>query len=552
MRVRFPGFARLSLAAVLLSIAPSLVVSLRAENRARRPAAARDDDGGRAAAPADPFPGLKFRNIGPATMGGRVDDLAVLESNPAVFYVGTATGGLWKTTNNGTTWEVLFDDLDDVVSIGDIAIAPERRQHGVGRHRREQQPPERLVGQRRLQVDRRRRRPGSTWACATRSTSRASSSIRSITTSSTSRRSAASGAPASERGVFKTTDGGLTWTQRAVRQRRHRRHRAGAWIPSNNKVLYAATYQRRRATWGFNGGGPGSAIYKSSDAGRTWTKLTNGIPAGPLGRIGMDVYRANPEHPLRAHRAREGKRHLSLRRRRPDVAEDVERQSAADVLQPDPHRSDQRPAHLRARRAAAHLRRRRQDVHRERRAALGSSRDVDQPGELRTTSSTATTAASASAGTRARRGKAIYNMDLGQFYHVSYDMETPYNVCGGLQDNYTWCGPSAVRSRTGIANDDWFQIQGGDGFEALIDPNDSRIIYAESQDGNIVARRSVRPTSASRSGRCRRAASRRCAGTGTRRSCISPHDPATIYVGANKVFKSDRPRPVVDGDQPAT
>ncbi|MEO7133270.1 MAG: glycosyl hydrolase, partial [Vicinamibacterales bacterium] len=76
------------------------------------------------AAPADPFPGLRFRNIGPAAMGGRIDDVAVLESNPAVFYVGTATGGLWKTMNNGTTWEVLFDDLEDTVSIGDIAINP--------------------------------------------------------------------------------------------------------------------------------------------------------------------------------------------------------------------------------------------------------------------------------------------------------------------------------------------------------------------------------------------------------------------------------------------
>ena len=77
-----------------------------------------------ASAPSDPFPGLKFRNIGPATMGGRIDDVAVLESNPAVFYVGAATGGLWKTVNNGTTWTVHFDDLDDVVSVGDIAINP--------------------------------------------------------------------------------------------------------------------------------------------------------------------------------------------------------------------------------------------------------------------------------------------------------------------------------------------------------------------------------------------------------------------------------------------
>ena len=120
--------------------------------RAQRPAAAR-----RAGAhPPIRFPACSSATSAPPTMGGRIDDLAVLESNPAVFYVGTATGGLWKTVNNGTTWDVLFDDLDDVVSIGDIAINPERRQHRVGRQRREQQPPERLVGQRPLQVDRRR------------------------------------------------------------------------------------------------------------------------------------------------------------------------------------------------------------------------------------------------------------------------------------------------------------------------------------------------------------------------------------------------------------
>ena len=107
-------------------------------------------------------------------------------------------------------------------------------------------------------------------------------------------------------------------------------------------------------------------------------------------------------------------------------------------------------------------------------------------------------------------------MDLGQFYHVTYDMETPYNVCGGLQDNYTWCGPSAVRSRTGIANDQWFQIH-GDGFEAQIDPKNSRIIYAESQDGNISRidkvsneRKSIRPLPAR--------GEPPCAGTGIRRS----------------------------------
>ena len=146
--------------------------------------------------PPDPFAGLTFRNIGPAVMGGRIDDVAVLESNPAVFYVGSATGGLWRTTNNGTTWDVLFDDLDDVVSIGDIAIPPNDANTiwvGIGR---EQQPPERLVGQRRLQVHRRRphmEADGTGGKQAHRARHRRS---RSTTTSSTWRRSAASGAPA--------------------------------------------------------------------------------------------------------------------------------------------------------------------------------------------------------------------------------------------------------------------------------------------------------------------------------------------------------------------
>ena len=189
---------------------------------------------------------------------------------------------------------MLFDDQDDVVSIGDVAIAPNDANTRLGRHRREQQPPERLVGQRRLQVDRRRPDMEEHGARATRSTSRriivdpVDHDVVYV---------AALGnlwGPDKERGVFKTTDGGVTWTNVLYID-----EDTGAtelvMDPSNNKVLYAATYQRRRAGWGFNGGGPGSGIYKTTDAGRTWTKLTNGLPAGPLGRIGMDIYRANPD-----------------------------------------------------------------------------------------------------------------------------------------------------------------------------------------------------------------------------------------------------------------
>ena len=501
-----------------------------------------------ASAPADPFPGLKFRNIGPATMGGRVDDLAVLESNPAVFYVGTATGGLWKTVNNGTTWDVLFDDLDDVVSIGDIAIAPNDANTvwvGTGENNNRQSGSwgngvyKSTDG-------------GETWKHMGLRDSKHIARIIVDPIDHDVVYVAALGSlwgRGEERGVFKTTDGGLTWTQRARSSTRTPAPPSWCMDPSNNKVLYAATYQRRRATWGFNGGGPGSAMWKSSDAGRTWTKLTNGVPTGPARPHRHGRLPRQPEHRLRAHRARDGERHLSLGRRRPDVAEDVEHQSAADVLQPDPHRS--RPTTCASTCSACRFTSPTTAARRSSRTAR-CTRIITRCGSTRRTritSSTATTAASASAGTRARRGKAIYNMDLGQFYHVSYDMETPYNLCGGMQDNYTWCGPSAVRSRNGIVNDDWFQIQGGDGFEALIDPKNSRIIYAESQDGNIVARR---PGHQRAQDDPPAAGARRSAATLE----LEHADPDLAARSGDDLrrrqqgLQVDRSRPVVDGDQP--
>ena len=265
-----------------------------------------------AAAPsADPFGGLQFRNIGPASMGGRIDDLAVLESNPAVFYAGTASGGLWKTTNMGTTWEVLFDDLEDAISIGDIAIAPEDANTvwvGTGENNNRQSGSwgngiyKSIDG-------------GQTWKHMGLRDSRHIARIIVDPVDHDVIYVAALGSlygPGKERGVYKSTDGGLTWTNVLFVDQD-----TGATElvqdPSNNKVLYAATYQRRRATWGFNGGGPGSAMWKSSDAGRTWTKLTKGIPPGHLGRIGMDVYRANPNivyariEPLRPIGASDGR-----------------------------------------------------------------------------------------------------------------------------------------------------------------------------------------------------------------------------------------------------
>ena len=482
----------------------------------------------------DPFSGLTFRNVGPATMGGRVDDLAVLESNPAVFYVGTASGGLWKTTNSGTTWEVLFDDLDDVVSIGDVAIAPNDANLvwvGTGENNNRQSGSwgngvyKSIDG-------------GKTWKHMGLRDSKHIARIIVDPVDHDVVYVAALGSlwgAGKERGVFKTTDGGVTWTNVLFVN-----EDTGATElvqdPANNKVLYAATYQRRRATWGFNGGGPGSGIHKSSDAGRTWTKLTSGIPSGPLGRIGMDIYRANPnilyariEHQSESGTYRSDDAGLSWRKMsnvnpRPMYFSQVRVDPTNDlrvyVLGVQLHISDDGGKTF-VDNGVMHS-----DHHAMWINPANPNHIIDgNDGGI------------GISWDKGRTWEGIYNMDLAQYYHVGYDMETPYNLCGGMQDNYTWCGPSAVRSRNGIVNDDWFQIQGGDGFEALIDPKDPNIIYAESQDGNVVRvdrrtneRKTIRPIPPRGEPNLR--------WNWNTAIHISPHDSAVIYTGANKVFKS--------------
>jgi photosystem II stability/assembly factor-like uncharacterized protein len=504
---------------------------LSAHAQAQRPAAAPTP----ATASPDPFPGLQFRNIGPAVMGGRVDDLAVLESNPAVFYVGTATGGLWKTVNNGTTWSVLFDDLDDVVSIGDIAINPNNAETvwvGSGENNNRQSGSwgngvyKSIDG-------------GQTWKQMGLATSKHIARIIVDPVDHDVVYVAALGSlwgPGGDRGLYKTTDGGLTWAKTTLPVDENTGVTELVMDPSDNKVLYSATYQRRRATWGFNGGGPGSAMWKSSDAGRTWTKLTQGVPSGHLGRIGMDVYRSNPnivyariEHEkesgtYRSDDAGKSWRKMSDTNPRPmyfsQIRIDPNNDLRIYVLGVQIHISDD-GGKTWIENGALHS-----DHHAMWINPKNSNHIID-----------GTDGGIGISWDKGATWEAIYNMDLGQFYHITYDMETPYNVCGGLQDNYTWCGPTATRSRTGIANDQWFQIHGGDGFEAQIDPKNSRIIYAESQDGNISRidkvsneRKSIRPLPARGEAPYR--------WNWNTPILMSPHDPATIYVGANKVFKS--------------
>ncbi|MFN0084555.1 MAG: VPS10 domain-containing protein [Blastocatellia bacterium] len=495
--------------------------------------AGHSQNGGPAAS--SPFDGLRFREIGPATPSGRVDAIAVLESNPAVFYVATATGGLWKTGNNGTTFETVFDH-ESTSSIGDVAIAPNDANLvwvGTGENNNRQ---------------------SSSWGDGVYKSTDGGRTWRNMGLRESKQIAriivdpvdhdvvyvAALGSlwgAGGERGVYKTTDGGLTWARVLATD-----ENTGAtellMDPSNNKVLFAATYQRRRATWGMNGGGPGSAIHKSTDAGRTWTKLTKGLPEGPMGRIGMDVYRRNSnivyarvEHPKEGgtYRSEDGGatwKKMSATNPRPmyfsQIRIDPNNDLRIYVLGVSLHISDDGGKTFRGDGA--------QKIHVDFHAmwinpnnsnhlVLGGDGGVGISYD------------------KSRTYVWLRNMNLGQFYHVGYDMRTPYTVCGGLQDNNTWCGPSAVRSNSGIGNDDWFVVSGGDGFVAQIDPIDSRIIYAESQDGRMSRidrltneRQSIRPEPPEGEKPYR--------WNWDTPILISPHNPATIFVAANRVFKS--------------
>ncbi len=234
---------------------------------------------------------LQWRCIGPANMGGRIDDFAVVETNPHIVYVGTASGGLWKTINNGVTWEPIFDD-QVTSSIGDVTVAPSN-------------PDIVWVG-----TGEPNNRQSSSWGYGVYKSIDGGKTWKNMGLQDTHHIGrivihpanpdvvyvAALGhlwGPNEERGLFKTTDGGQTWVNTMFIDQD-----TGfvdvAMDPVAPETLYAAAYQRRRRGWGFNGGGPGSGLFKTTDGGKTWIRLTGGLPGGIIGRIGIFIYRRNP------------------------------------------------------------------------------------------------------------------------------------------------------------------------------------------------------------------------------------------------------------------
>jgi len=487
--------------------------------------------------PTDKFKNLEFREIGPAVMGGRIDDFAVVESNPNIVYVGTASGGVWKTTNNGTTWEPVFDK-EGVSTIGDIAIAPS-------------DPSIVWVGS-----GEPNNRQSSSWGDGIYKSIDAGKTWKNLGLERTHHIGrivihpknpdivyvAAQGhlwGPNPERGVYKTTDGGKTWSL-VLKINDDTGVSDIAMDPESPDILYAAAYERRRTPFGFDGGGPDSAIYKTTDGGANWKKLTKGLPwenGGDTGRIGLDIYRQDPnivyaeiQHEKGGTFRSEDKGETWKR-----MGETDPRPSYYSQIRVDPN-NDLRIWELGAQMyysedgGKTFATQRVHGIHGDFHAIWIDPANSNHM----ITGSDGGIHWSDDAG---KNWNFLNVIAIGQFYEIALDNEKPYHVCGGLQDNGSWCGPSQTLTRDGIVNEDWQVIHGGDGFYAAIDNVEPWIVYTESQDGHV-ARRDMR------TGQQRSIMPEAKAGEPHYRFqwnspvAISAHNHTTIYYGGNYLFKS--------------
>jgi photosystem II stability/assembly factor-like uncharacterized protein len=550
-----------------------------------------------------------WRPIGPVNMGGRVDDVEAVEKNPSTIYVGAATSGVWKTENNGTTWKPIFDAQPNL-SIGDIAIAasnPDVVWVGTGEANQRQSTS--YGGGIFKSID-----AGKTWSFMGLANSGTIGRIVIDPRTPDVVYVAAGGdlfKPDAERGLFKTIDGGRTWTKSKFID-----DDTGfidvVMDPSNSQTLVAASYQRRRTAWGFNGGGPGSALWKTIDAGKTWKRIEGGgLPAyGKWGRVGLAFARSQPNvlyamvepgpqaggfgegaaarnaelDPNRAGiwrsddkgatwklMSNENGRAMYFSQIRvdpqdPNVVFALERtlfkstdgartfktlQEGLLARLPNPQLT---PSSLVApfdRDPDGGLAPSHPDHHamwidpaNSKHIVLGHDGGVDftydggQTWQLQNA------------------------MPMGQFYQVAVDMRQPYWVYGGAQDNGVWGGPSRVRNNGGITREHWFELAAGDGFHVGSDPTDPDIVYMSvsgnggqhlwRQNFRTGEQRYIRPTPP-RTGDDRRNATALPVSGNIVTSlqaneamrynwnpgfAMSPHDPRTIYFGANRLFIS--------------
>jgi photosystem II stability/assembly factor-like uncharacterized protein len=482
------------------------------------------------------WPGAtSWRHIGPASFGGRIDDIEAVADDPRIIFVGTASGGIFRSRNNGVTWDPVFDAYGTALSIGDIAIAPSD--------------------------------PNVIWAGTGEANSRQSSTwgdgvYRSLDGGTTWRHMglretqtigrividprdpnvvfvAAAGhlwGPNEQRGLYRTKDAGKTWQK--VLGVDENTGAVDVAIDRDGRTVLAATYQRRRRAWGFAGGGPGSALWRSLDGGDTWERLTNGLPTGNTGRIGIDISKSDPNIVFAVIENKNGGVFRSA-----DRGTTWTRQNAIDPrpsyysqIRVDPQHpdhvwllgtplyvsndggknfsSDSTYERIHVDHHALWI-----DPRRPEHMMLGND------GGLYFTYD------------GARHWDFVDNLPIGQFYDIAIDTRDPYWIYGGAQDNGTWGVPSRTFAKVGITNTDVVNIAYGDGFQTAVDPRDPRVIYANSQSGRAYVvdletreEKGITPLSSDRKEKYRF--------NWNTAIQLSPNDPNTYYFGGNKLFRT--------------
>ncbi len=433
--------------------------------------------------------GLELRAIGPALMGGRIADIAVSPRDRSTWYVAVGSGGVWKTSNAGITWEPIFDDQPSY-SIGCVTLDPTNPdvvwvgtgENVSGRH----------VGwgdgvYKSLDG-------GSTWEQMGLERSEHLGKIVVDPRNGGVVYVAAEGplwASGGERGVYKTTDGGTTWKQVLAID-----DDTGVTDleidPRNPNVLYAASYQRRRHIWSLLGGGPGSGIHKSTDAGESWRRMERGLPKGDMGKIGLAVSPADPDVVYATIEAGEKERgfYRSL-----DRGEKWEKRNAYisngtgphyyQEIVASPHDVDrvyQMDVFLHVTRnggATFEVLGTGSEKHSDNHALVI---DVEDPNHL-IVGTDASLFESFDEGTTWRQ---FPNLPISQFYKLALDTAEPfYNILGGAQDLGTLLGPSRTNNIEGIRNRDWYVPLGADGYNCAFDPVEPDLAYMQTQGGNL-------------------------------------------------------------------
>lgn len=434
------------------------------------------------------FDGLKVRNIGPAYMSGRVADIAVDQTDPATWYVGIGSGGVWKTVNAGTTWKPIFDD-EAVYSIGDVTIDPSNSniiwvgtgENNGGRHIAFGDGVYKSLD------------GGKTWKNMGLEKSEHIGDIVVHPTDSNTVWVSAQGplwSKGGERGLFKTTDGGKTW-RNVLEGDEWTGVGSVAIDPSNPNKLYAAKWQRQRTVANLVNTGPGSGLYTSDDGGETWVQMTNGLPKANMGKSSIAVSPINPNVVYAAIELdqrkggfwRSSDRGASWEKMSDKVAGGTGPHYYQEIFA-DPHTFDM--IYMSNNASAVS-----KDGGKTWETMNLKNRHVDDHAfAFHPTDPDFILVGSDGGLYESRDDMATWRFNqsipVTQFYKIAVDDDAPfYNVYGGTQDNSTQGGPSRTMRADGIKNSDWYIVLGGDGHQPATEPGNPDIVYAQWQQGNL-------------------------------------------------------------------